>query len=487
MGLPGFVRRSVRGKMLAVVLAATLVALLIDTAALLYYDADDYRLGIAALVLAGALGAAALLSAWLLRALTRPILELTEAARAVVERGDYSARAARTTDDEIGVLADAFNSMLEQVETHSQALRIADRRKDEFLATLAHELRNPLSPIRNALFLMQSAPEDREATAGARALIERQLNQMVRLVDDLLDVSRITTGKLALRRERVELRSVVKNAIEALEPLFHSRGHALEVEMPPPGVYVHADPTRLAQVFLNLLHNAAKFTDPGGRIEFLVTVDGGELVAAVRDNGIGIAPEMREAIFELFAQADRSLERAATGLGVGLSLSRHLVELHGGTIEVRSAGAGRGAEFIVRIPAALAGAAREHAPGPGRDLRDSRHRILLADDNRDFAVSLAALLRGMGNEVRVEHDGAAALAAAEEYAPDFAFLDIGLPKLNGFDLARKLRERKAPCILVAVTGWDQANDRKLATEAGFDDYIVKPVELDRVQSILRGK
>jgi two-component system, sensor histidine kinase len=298
-------------------------------------------------------------------------------------------------------------------------------------------------------------------------------------------VSRISTGKLALRRERAELRSVVQNAIEAVEPLFHSRGHTLKAELPPPGVYVHADPTRLSQVYLNLLHNAAKFTDPGGRVDFRVILEGGELAASVRDNGIGIAPEMREVIFEMFAQADRSLERAATGLGVGLSLSRRLVELHGGTIEVKSEGIGRGAEFIVRIPGA--GVAPEHAPAPGRDLRDSRHRILLADDNRDFTVSLAALLRSMGNDVRVEHDGAAALAAAEEYQPDFAFLDIGLPKLNGFDLARKLCSRKAPCILVAVTGWGQESDLKLARDAGFDDYIVKPVELDRVQSILRGE
>jgi signal transduction histidine kinase/CheY-like chemotaxis protein len=622
MNLPGFVRRSVRGKLLAVVLATTLVALLVNAAALLYYNVEDYRrtqladvrtqaeilgrasaaalafgdrreaerdlgmlqargdveaaalygsdgrlfasylrdpqaalpasaeapgyrmsadrlrlfhpivekgdtigtvyvrtrydlrdrvlayLGIVALVLAGALGVALLLSAWLQRALTRPILEVAAAARAVVERRDYSARASKTTDDEVGVLADAFNSMLKEVETRSQALlasnaslqremlerveaeealRVADRRKDEFLATLAHELRNPLAPIRNALYLMQTTPDDREATASARAMVERQLHQMVRLVDDLLDVSRISTGKLALRRERVELRSVAQNAIEAVEQLFHSRGHVLKVEMPAPGVYVNADPTRLAQVFLNLLNNAAKFTDPGGRIDFRVELDGTELVASVRDNGIGIAAEMREMIFEMFAQADRSLERSATGLGVGLSLSRRLVELHGGSIEVRSAGIGRGAEFIVRIPAANAGVSRPLRPAPGRDPRDSRHRILLADDNRDFAVSLAALLRGMGNEVRVEHDGASALAAAEEYRPEFAFLDIGLPKLNGFDLARKLREANAACILVAVTGWGQASDRKLAKDAGFDDYIVKPVEIDRVQAILRGK
>ena len=623
MKLPAFIRRSVRGKMLAVVLATTAAALLVNAAALLYYNAESYRrtaladvrtqaeiigraaaaalafgdhreaerdlamlharpdveaaalygadgklfaawrrdaeagipgqaeppgfrisadrlrlfhpivekgdalgtvylrtryglrervlayLGIVALVMLAALAAAAVLSAWLQRVLTRPIRAVTDAARAVVDRRDYSARAARTTEDEIGVLAEAFNSMLQEVEARSralvasnqslqremlerveaeEALRLADRRKDEFLATLAHELRNPLAPIRNALYLMQTAREGGEVTDTASAVIGRQLNQMVRLVDDLLDVSRISTGKLALRRERVQLRSVVQNAIEAVEPLIHARGHKLEVQAPPPGVYVNADPTRLAQVLLNLLNNAAKFTDAGGRIELAATLEDGELVARVRDNGIGIAPEMREKIFEMFAQADRSLERSAAGLGVGLSLSRRLAELHGGTLEVRSEGAGRGAEFIVRIPAAQSAAA-PRSPGAAaeRDARDSHHRILVADDNRDFAVSLAALLRGMGNDVRVEHDGAAAAEAAAEYRPDFAFLDIGLPKLNGFDLARRLRGSLPACILVAVTGWGQDSDRALAKNAGFDAYLVKPVEIERVQAVLRGK
>jgi signal transduction histidine kinase len=622
MKLPGFFGRSVRGKMLAVVLATTLAALMVNAAALLWYNLEDYRrtqladvrthaeiigrasatalvsgdrreaerdlgtlrarsdveaaalyradgelfaayrrdpgeaipgraeapgyrisgdrlrlfhpvaekgdavgtvyvrtryglrerlfayLGIALLVMLGALGAAAVLSAWLQRGLTRPIAAVTDAARAVVERRDYSARVARTTEDEIGVLADAFNSMLHEVESRSralvasnqslsremlerleaeEALLAADRRKDEFLATLAHELRNPLAPIRNALYLMRSSEEDRETTAEARAVIERQLSQMVRLVDDLLDVSRISTGKLALRRERVELRAVVQNALEAVEPLFAARGHALEIDMPPAGVYVNADPTRLAQVFLNLLNNAAKFTDPGGRIHFSVRLEGGELTAAVRDNGIGIAPDMREKIFEMFAQADRSLERSASGLGVGLSLSRRLTELHGGTLEVKSDGIGRGAEFLLRIPAEPGAPGRLPRAAAALQLRGSHHRVLIADDNRDFAVSFTALLRSMGNEVRVEHDGSAAAVAAAEFQPEFAFLDIGLPKLNGFDLARKLRSHHPACILVAVTGWGQESDRKLAKDAGFDDYIVKPIEIDRVEAILQGK
>jgi signal transduction histidine kinase len=435
----------------------------------------------------GALAAALLISAWLQRAVTAPIREVADAARAVVERRDYTGRAGKSTEDEVGVLADAFNSMLKEVQTREEALRLADRRKDEFLATLAHELRNPLAPIRNALYLLQAGEGNPGAGAEARAVIQRQLAQMVRLVDDLIDVSRITTGKLALRRERVELRSVARNALEAVEAMIRARGHALHVELPPPGVYVNADPTRLAQVFLNLLNNAAKFTDPGGRIDFSVALLDGELVARVRDNGIGIAPAMREEIFDMFAQADRSLERSTGGLGVGLSLARRLVELHGGSIQALSEGLGRGAEFVVRIPMQLdapssppaEGARAAGAGGAGR-------RILLADDNEDFALSLAAVLRSLGNQVRVAHDGAAALAAAREFQPQIAFLDIGLPKLNGFDLARELRALpgSADTILVAVTGWGQPADRRKAREAGFDDYFVKPVEIEAIRALL---
>ncbi|MGH7336541.1 MAG: hybrid sensor histidine kinase/response regulator, partial [Myxococcota bacterium] len=347
----------------------------------------------------------------------------------------------------------------------------------------------PLAPIRNALYIMQAARDNPAAVGEARAIIERQLAQMVRLVDDLLDVSRITTGKLTLRKEHVDARAVAQSAIEAIEPLARARGHQLRVALPPAGVTLDADPTRLAQVFLNLLNNAVKFTDPGGRVDFEVEVSGGELTARVRDSGIGVAPEVREEIFEMFAQADRSLERSTMGLGVGLSLARRLVQLHGGTISVASDGAGKGAEFVVRIPLS------SEIQAPARDAQDplvrgshgKPHRILLADDNLDFASSFATLLRRMGNEVRVEHDGPAALAAAHEFRPEIAFLDIGLPKLNGFDLARRLRglQATARSRLVAVTGWGQPSDRQLASEAGFDDYMVKPVEIERIQAILR--
>jgi signal transduction histidine kinase/CheY-like chemotaxis protein len=453
-----------------------------------------YYFGILAAVMALALAAAFAVAGWLQRAVTAPILSVAALAREVVERRNFAARAPRGGEDETGALADAMNRMLADLEREmaersqaEEALRAADRRKDEFLATLAHELRNPLAPIRNAVYIMQTRKDDPQVVADMRAMVERQVRQMVRLVDDLLDVSRITTGKLALRRERVDLRAVAESALEAVEPLARARGHKLGVELPPAGVYVSVDPTRLAQVFLNLLNNAVKFTEPEGRIEFRLELAGGELVARVRDNGIGIAAEMLEPIFDMFVQADQTLERSTSGLGVGLSLSRRLVELHGGSVTASSAGAGRGAQFVVRIPALGA----EHAAAPRARAEAgaaaSRHRILVVDDNRDFADSLAAMLRAMGHEVRVEHDGLAARGAAEEFRPGLAFLDIGLPKMNGYDLSRALRAAPATrhAILIAVTGWGQPGDRERAKEAGFDEHIVKPVDLDRLQSLLR--
>src|SRR5688572_8956379 len=349
-------------------------------------------------VIALSLAVAWLVSIWLQRAVTDPILAVAAAARQVFERRDFSVRAEKRTEDEIGVLADTLNRMLADLEREmgerreaESALKAADRRKDEFLATLAHELRNPLAPIRNALYIMQAARDNPVAAAEGRAIIERQLHQMVRLVDDLLDVSRITTGKLALRKESADLRTVAASAIEAVEPLARARGHQLRVSLPPAGVAVNADPTRLAQVFLNLLNNAVKFTEPGGRIDFEVAATGGELVARVRDNGVGIAPEMREEIFEMFAQADRSLERSTMGLGVGLSLARRLVELHGGTITAASEGPGLGAEFVVRIPLEEGAKFVPEQEKSTIKAGGRAHRILLADDNLDFASSLATL------------------------------------------------------------------------------------------------
>jgi signal transduction histidine kinase len=442
--------------------------------------------GILVAVMAVALGAALLLSAWLQRVLTQPILDIDPAARSVIERRDYSVRARRTTDDEIGVLADAFNRMLGEVEASHGELRDADRRKDEFLATLAHELRNPLAPVRNALYLMRVAPPDDPSAIAARAMIERQVGQMVRLIDDLIDVSRITTGKLALRRERVEVGAVARSAIEAVEPAMRARQLDFQASLPAVPVYVSADPTRLAQVYLNLLNNACKFTEPGGRVRFELGLEAGMLVGRVRDNGIGVPSGQLASIFQMFNQADRSFERTAGGLGVGLALSRRLVELHGGTIEAHSDGEGRGAEFVVRIPALGAEPGEAAGALPPRRAGNGRRRILLVDDNADYADSLAAVLRADGNEVRVANDGKSGLDAARSFRPEVAFLDIGMPGMNGFELARHLREDAATreAILVAITGFSQPADRVRGRQAGFDRYLIKPVEIEAVKEIL---
>ena len=336
----------------------------------------DY-LGILGLVLIASLAFALLLSAGLQRTITQPILAVTDVARRVIERRDFSLRVVKTTHDEIGYLVDAFNAMLAEVGRRAEALeasnlslsretaerreaeealRIADRRKDEFLAMLAHELRNPLAPLRNALEILRRCGADTPLARDARAMMERQLRQMVRLVDDLLDVSRITTGKLTLRSGPVLLADVVTSAVDTARPLIERRDHALRVSVPAEPVWIVADATRLAQVFANLLNNAANYTEPGGHIELVARVDDASVAVSIRDDGIGIAPHMLGAVFQMFAQADRSLERVQGGLGVGLTLARHLVELHGGTIAARSDGVGTGSEFMVTLPRIAPGA-----------------------------------------------------------------------------------------------------------------------------------
>jgi two-component system, sensor histidine kinase len=437
-------------------------------------------------VMALALGAALAISAWLQRVLTGPILDIDAAARRVVGERDFSHRAQKTTEDEIGVLADAFNRMLDEVQAREAELRAADRRKDEFLATLAHELRNPLAPIVSSTYVMRMAPSDPRALQDAREVIERQVRQMVRLVDDLLDISRITTGKLQLKREHVELASVTRSALEAVEPLAKARGIALAVELPPQRVFLSADPLRLSQVLLNLLNNAVKFSHAGGRVELRCSVDGDTLVASVRDQGIGIPPAQLESIFEMFVQGDASLERKTGGLGVGLALARRLVELHGGSLVAHSPGKGQGSEFVARLPlgtAAVSASARDDAAARPQG---AAKRVLVVDDNRDFATSLAQILRALGHEVRVEHDGLDGLAAAAEFQPEVAFLDIGMPGLNGFDLASRLRSapQTRRSLLVAITGFGQPSDQERGRQAGFDLYLVKPLQIERLQDIV---
>ena len=369
-----------------------------------------------------------------------------------------------------------------------EALLTADRRKDEFLATLAHELRNPLAPIRTGLDILRIRSGDAQATQRATDIMERQLRQMVRLVDDLLDVSRINTGKFAIKMGRVELKAVVNDALEVVRPYIDLHGHNLVTDLPDRPVFLNGDATRLAQILSNLLNNAAKYTNRGGRIVLTARAEDHVLMLSVADNGIGIAPDMLNEVFEMFVQVDSTLERTNAGLGVGLSLARKLVELHGGTIEAKSAGINRGSEFTVRLsivvepqlPAKATAAA--YVPG------DS-YRILLADDNVDFVNSIGALLTAMGHSVVITHNGRDALKAATRFCPDYAFLDIGLPLMSGYELARSIRQLPtgAMTLLVAVTGWGQEKDRQLAFEAGFDHHMVKPVRFEQIEEILSNR
>ncbi len=444
----------------------------------------DY-LTILTAVMIASLAVAALLSGWLQSAVTGPILEVARLAREVREKRDYSLRARKTTEDEIGQLVESFNNMLAESGRRADALRMADQRKDEFLATLAHELRNPLAPIRNALEILRRVGDDPVKSSAAREMMERQVVQMVRLVDDLLDVSRITTGKLAVRKTILELQSALRDAVEIAKPFIESRGHKFDLVLPQEPIVIEGDRTRLAQVFSNLLNNAAKYSDPGGEVAISAAREGRDAVIRVRDKGIGLAAESLESIFDMFAQVDRTLERSQAGLGVGLTLAKRLVELHNGSIEVTSAGVGKGSEFIVRLP--LSSGRVEKARGlKERGGEAQGRRILLADDNVDFATSLGELLSARGHEVRIAHDGVEALREAEQFSPEVAFVDIGMPKVHGYEVARRLRAQPSTsgALLVAVTGWGQENDRKRAREAGFDRHLVKPVDPDEIDAIL---
>jgi signal transduction histidine kinase len=365
-------------------------------------------------------------------------------------------------------------------------LRQAERHKDEFLALLAHELRNPLAPIRYAVATCSSGCTP-EQHARARGIIERQVAHMSRLLDDLLDVSRITHSTLELRKSRVELTALIAAAIETARPMLDARRHVLALRLPPEAVRLEADPVRLAQIFSNLLINAAKYTDAEGRIELEATLHGDTIIVCVRDNGIGISPEMMPKLFTSFAQARSALERSEGGLGIGLALVRGLTALHGGTVEARSEGIGRGSEFIVRLPLAcsVSGAAQEDGAGPGHGNR--RVRVLVADDNHDSAESCAALLQLNGHEVHTADGGRSALELAEKVRPDVVLLDIGMPDLNGYEVARSIRAASwgQQMILVAVTGWGQQEDKRRALDAGFDHHLTKPVDGRALESLVR--
>jgi len=372
-----------------------------------------------------------------------------------------------------------IRSHIAERERYAEALHAADRRKDEFLATLAHELRNPLAPMRTALEIMRIAPRNEAAGTQAQSVLERQLKQMTRLIDDLLDLSRISHGKLELRRETITLRAVVESAIEITRSAIESLGHQLETDVPREPIYINADPTRLAQVFSNLLHNAAKYTEHNGHIRLSAQRIRDHVRVSVKDNGIGIARENLKRVFEMFTQVGRSIEQSRGGLGVGLALSQWLVQLHGGSIDAHSDGIGRGSEFTVSLPIMEAPAAGVSRPGvPSEREHSAARRVLIVDDNRDFADSLAAVLRMAGHELCVTYNGADAVASARMWSPDVVLLDIGMPLMNGYEAARRIREALAgkPLLLIAITGWGQAEDRRRSSAAGFDHHLVKPID-----------
>lgn len=368
----------------------------------------------------------------------------------------------------------------------SAAARDADRRKDEFLAILSHELRNPLAPIRNAAEILASTAVTRKQLQWASGVIRRQTAQMTALLDDLLELARIAQGRLSLRLEVVSFKSVLDSAIEAARPAIERKHHLLAVSTSPVESMVRADPARLRQVISNILVNAAKYTDPGGCIDLSARAVDGELCLSIKDNGIGLAPESLDHIFTLFSQADASSARIDGGIGIGLALVKGIVELHGGTVEARSGGPGRGSEFIVRLPLAAGDAGPPSVPQKAVHTAPGSSRVIVADDNVDAAESLAMLLQIEGHEVQVAHDGLSALSIARAFRPHVAILDIGMPQLDGYAVARALRKEPwgADAMVIALTGRGHEEDKRQAASAGFDVHLTKPVDPGRVASLI---
>jgi PAS domain S-box-containing protein len=412
-----------------------------------------------------------------------------------IVRGDgavrWIAHRGKTEYDHAGKAVRTFGVAMDITDRRNaeDALRDADRKKDDFIATLAHELRNPLAPIRNAAHVLRRKELAPAKIAWCGDVIERQAAQMSRLLEDLLDVARMARGQVQLRRERVLLKAVLEQAIETAQPLIDGAGHTLEARQSTEPIEIDGDPMRLAQVFSNLLINAAKYTPRGGRIAVAVERDGSDVVVRVSDTGIGIAPAQMPHIFAMFGQVQSALDRSRGGLGIGLSLSKKLVELHGGRIHALSAGVGRGTEFVVRLPigsaprtqaATSAGAAQRRTQGGAK-------RVVIADDLRDNADSLAALLGSLGHEVHVAYDGAEALRLAEALRPDVVVLDLGMPALNGLDVCRRIRAAPwgGAMRIIAHTGWGQDEDRRRTRAAGFDHHVVKPVDLAALDALLR--
>ncbi|MBS2011375.1 MAG: response regulator [Deltaproteobacteria bacterium] len=372
------------------------------------------------------------------------------------------------------------------LKEREEALVQADRRKDRFLATLAHELRNPLAPLRTGLALLERG--GCEAAPRVLPMMERQLGHMVRLIDDLLDVSRVSSGKIVLKKEKVHLRALVESAIETSRPLVESRRHTLVVSLPTDPIVLEVDAVRIAQVLSNLLNNAAKYTPDGGRIEVDAQVADGRVVIRVTDTGVGIAPDVLPRAFDMFTQVGHTLERADGGLGIGLALARSLAEMHGGALHGASEGPGRGSTFTLELPAAetlvLDAAPPEEQAAP---ISGAPRRVLLVDDNEDATELLAELLANAGHTTRVAFDGPSALALASTFLPEVILLDIGLPGMNGYEVAAELRRRPElqGALIVALTGWGSDADRQRSREAGFDVHLTKPVETRVIEALLR--
>lgn len=460
------------------------------------YLRADYRvtgvlladLEIVLLVTAASFIIALLLSNRMQRVITRPLNAVSRVAAAVVNRHDYAQRVSETAPDEIGLLVKAFNGMMDEVQSRTRELEQADRSKDEFLAMLAHELRNPLAPIRNAAELLKSPAASEKQRRWASEVIARQTQHMGLLLDDLLDVSRITRGRLELKKVRVELASVVATAIETSRPLITSKEHSLQVSLPYETIEVQVDPLRVSQIIANLLNNAAKYMDPRGLIKLAVCAEAHELRISVEDAGVGFEPSALPKLFKMFSQIESPIDRAEGGLGIGLALVKGLITLHGGTVEAMSPGPGQGSTFTLRLPASCI-VSLERRPTQAATAPETRShaiKILIADDNRDAADSLAHLLRMQGHQLVVAYSGAAALELAERERPAAFVLDIGMPGMDGYELARRIRNEPwgKHAFLFALSGWGQSEDIARAKDAGFDAHLTKPVDPSEVQRLL---
>lgn len=481
-------------------------------------------LGIFGLVTVMSMLVALLLSTALQKDITEPLDSMATVAREVVTRRDYSLRAQSTTDDEIGFVVEAFNSMLDEVQSRARALeqsnaaltseveirhsaevalaransrlestmaalREAGRKKDEFLATLAHELRNPLAPVMHAVKLMESTAVDERQRQWGREVIARQVQRMALLLDDLLDVSRITRGRLELRKDYVDLRSLVSSAVETARPLIDAKKHSLTVDLPLDPLELEVDPLRLSQALSNLLTNAAKYTDAHGQIRLTAARDTQGLSIRVIDNGIGIDPGVIDGLFEMFSQIDSAIDRAEGGLGIGLALVKGLVALHGGAVQATSPGLGQGSEFTIRLPGTAVVERRaqaSEAPSSAVSLMGPRGKIVIADDNRDAADSLKLLLELSGYDTFVAYNGQQALDLGSSERPSAFILDVGMPDMTGYEVARRIRQQAwgRNALLVAVTGWGQEDDKERAKAAGFDHHFTKPVNPEAVEQVL---